>query len=89
MAILEQTFSLEVGAKQRNKIPAASAREDKAVRETGKDVVISHQLKGPKRRHSRFQWRNRNIFNASAHEVVKDIEAQYNISPEKWLIPPP
>jgi len=64
MAILEQTFSLEESAKQRNNILAASAREDKAVRETGKNILVSHQLKDPKRRHSRFQRRNRKIFNA-------------------------
>ncbi|KAK2437768.1 CLAVATA3/ESR (CLE)-related protein TDIF [Trifolium repens] len=83
MAMLEHSFSLKEGTKHRNNIvvKATSAKEgrsktqnSKTLEETLNDTVVSHQLKGTKRGRSRpprspLQRRNRNIFNASAHEV--------------------
>ncbi|GAU13750.1 hypothetical protein TSUD_82590 [Trifolium subterraneum] len=83
MAMLEHSFFLKGGTKHRNNIvvKATSAKEgrsrtknSKALEETRSDTVVSHQLKGPKRGHSRpsrtpLQWQNKNVFNDIAHEV--------------------
>ncbi|XP_061342434.1 CLAVATA3/ESR (CLE)-related protein TDIF-like [Gastrolobium bilobum] len=82
MAMLESPLtSTKEGAKKRNTMVTASAREggstqnskDMALRDANKGIHAHDQQQGPKRGHSRsprppFQWQNK-IFNASAHEV--------------------
>nr|KYP50113.1 hypothetical protein KK1_028096 [Cajanus cajan] len=83
MAVPERSLSTlastEDGAKKRNTMAAASAREGSTLqnlkteitpKQTANDTHVSDLLKGPKGGSSRVprQWKNK-IFNASAHEV--------------------
>ncbi|TKY45745.1 hypothetical protein E2542_SST30238 [Spatholobus suberectus] len=87
MAVPERSFSstlasIKDGAKKRNTMEAASAREGSkqnpkiteiTPKETTNDTQIPDLLKGPKGRSPRaprppLEWKNK-IFNASEHEV--------------------